>query len=356
MSDHGQAVLSYRPQVEAALSAFITGRRQAPSGGLAWNRDVAERLRTYATTGKLLRGCLVCYSYGLENEAAPTAAVLNTAVALELIHSSLLVHDDIIDRDDTRRGRPALHTQYSHLSEGQFQTDRQHFGNSMALCAGDMALFWAFGLLNAAPDDVPTSTALGGLFSRVLAAVCAGQMEDIYQGASSGRPSKQTIYSLMRCKTAAYSVALPLAAGAVLDGRPVNVQEQLYELGLAAGIIFQIRDDELGMFGQPRILGKPVGSDIREGKKTLLYYYLWRSASPNEKRYLKTVFGNAKASQADIITVQKALRRYGVRDRLKQDTDRLEQSARRLINRLPLSQTGRDKLRQVVAFCADRQL
>ena len=356
MSGSSSTVLSYQPQVRTALKAFIKDRQRSPDNGLAWSQDVNKRLQAFTTTGKLLRGCLVCYSYGLQGETVPTSAVLNTAIALELMHSALVIHDDIIDRDDTRRGRPAIHKQYSQLAHRQHQTDPQRFGDTMALCAGDMTLFMAFGLLGANAADRPTNAALNGLFSRALTAVCAGQMEDIYQGVSATRPSKETIYSIMRCKTAAYSVALPLAAGAVLAGQPARVQKQLYELGLAAGIIFQIRDDELGMFGQADELGKPVGSDIREGKKTLLYYYLWQAATAREKRHLKTVFGNAGASQGDIAAVQKILRRYGIPARLKQDVNRLERTAHRLINELPFSQKDRDKLRRMVAFCAARQL
>lgn len=356
MNEDINFILKYRPQVKAALETYLRGLRQSSNKNLVWNRDVTERLLTFATTGKLLRGCLVCYGYALDGEAEPAPAVLNTAIALELMHSALVIHDDVIDRDDTRRGQPAVHIQYKQLGSQQQLTDPQRFGEAMALCAGDMALFLALGVLRSAPAEAAAETAITGLFSRALADVCAGQMEDVYLGMSAGQPGKRAIYSVMRSKTATYSVALPLAAGAILAGQPAAKRQGLYELGLAAGIIFQIRDDELGALGQTHKLGKPVGSDIREGKKTLLHHYLWQAASTNEKRYFKTVFGNPGASQADIIAVQAALQRYDIPLRLKQDIDNLERTARRHIERLGITHAAQDKLRRMVAFCATRQV
>jgi geranylgeranyl diphosphate synthase type I len=349
------AVLNYQPVIKAALDKFIRQQESLPGGGLGWNKDIAERLQVYALNGKLLRGCLICYSYALESDAAPTEAVLNAAVTLELIHTALLIHDDLIDRDDLRRGQPALHRQYSQWADKRQLADPQRFGSNMALCAGDTALFWALGLLCAPANASAADTAIAKLFSQALTAVCAGQMEDIYMGMADVHPTKRAIYAVMRSKTAVYSVALPLAVGAVLAGQPAPIQRLLHAIGMDAGLIFQIRDDELGVLGQSSILGKPVGADIREGKKTLPYYYLLQATDSKEKRYLSTVFGNIEASQTDIARVQAILRRHNIPQYVKQDIARLEARANRRIDRLALNQTAQDKLRRLVAFCAARQ-
>lgn len=341
---------AYRPAVQKSLETYIKERLKAPSE-LPWQRDVLERLMTFAAAGKLLRGSLVCYSYDLcSGGASLPATVLDTAVALELAHASLLVHDDIIDQDELRRGQPALHRQYSQLS-GQAAPAGTHLGESLALCAGDMILLMAFELLGSIQSPVQLSDSL----ARELVSVCAGQMQDVYLTARPGPPSKRAIYAMMQAKSAGYSVAWPLLAGSRLAGQSATMQRRWYDLGTAAGTLFQIRDDELGVFGSIARLGKPVGSDIREGKQTLLRYYLWRSARAQERQQLSKIFGNPRASVADIDLVRQAMQHHQVSARLQADIERLKRDADRHIDQLRLSPTLKRELRQLVEFCAERE-
>lgn len=348
MKNRPAAVQSYKPIVLKSLRAYLEHHIQNHAGSLAWERDVAERLMTFATTGKLLRGSLVCYSYEVCGGKSLPASVLNAAIALELSHAALLIHDDIIDQDDRRRGRPAIHYQYRQLFRPQPMP--AHPGNSMGICAGDMTLLMAFEALGTAANS------LSALLARELMTVCAGQMQDVYATGSAERLTKRQIYALMQAKSAGYSVALPLMAGAVLAGRPATLQRQLYALGVAAGTMFQIRDDELGVLGQTDKLGKPVGADIREGKQTLLYYYLWQAVDLKERRRLAVIFGNPKASRTDIAAVQQMLLHYKIPDRLQTDLDRLERTASRHIRQLRLPQTRKQELHQLVQFCAKREV
>ena len=128
-------------------------------------------------------------------------------MALELIHSALLIHDDVMDNDDFRRGKPSLHAQYQAVGHKQGLSDRMRFGANMAICGADMCLFMAFGLLDGAPQTA------NKLFADILSEVCDGQMQDIYLQTQTAVPSKRSIYSLMKAKTASYSLSLPLAAG-----------------------------------------------------------------------------------------------------------------------------------------------
>jgi len=213
-----------------------------------------------------------------------------------------------------------------------------------------MVLFLAFEILAATEDKN-----LVELFAHELGTVCAGQMQDVYLGASPESPSKRAIYEIMRAKTATYSVALPLVAGAILAGQGAAIRRRLYDIGLAAGVIFQIRDDELGVFGQTASIGKPIGSDIREGKKTLLYYYLWQAAGATERERLATIFGNPQAAPADIDYVRQAMRGYKIPARLREDITKLERAAFGGIDKLKLDQTAKAELRHMVKFCAARK-
>jgi geranylgeranyl diphosphate synthase type I len=350
-------VTAYRPLVLEGLESFISKRRQL-LGGLTWSADVIDRLDKFTGGGKLLRGSLICYSYALCGDGSETSIpppVLNAATAIELIHAGLLMHDDIIDQDDLRRGQPAIHQQYRVLAGRQYLAEPSRLGENLGLCAGDMVLFLAFELL-ASAQSAAGGTALSELFVRELATVCAGQMQDIYLGASSKPSTKTDVYAVMRAKTATYSVALPLAAGAILAGQTAAMRRQLYAVGMAAGTMFQIRDDELGALGRSAEIGKPVGSDIREGKKTLLYYYLWRSVNAAERQRLQAIFGNQDADPADIAYVQKSMRRHNVPARLKEDIAKLDQTASSHINQLALVPKAKTELRQLVKFCAARKL
>jgi geranylgeranyl diphosphate synthase type I len=181
-------------------------------------------------------------------------------------------------------------------------------------------------------------------------------MQDVYLAASAGAPNKSAIYQVMRAKSASYSVAWPLRAGAILAGQSAVVQQRIYALGIAVGTLFQIRDDELGTFGSAAKLGKPVDSDIREGKKTLLYYYLWRAATAAERRRLHKIFGNPEANAGDILTVHRLLRQYRVRLRLQEDIDQLKHSAMRQIDQLNVPVAAQRELQQLVEFCAQREV
>jgi geranylgeranyl diphosphate synthase type I len=342
-------ILSHSTAVRRTLEDFFAGKRGSARPSMPWEGDLLQRLEPFATAGKLLRGCLVCFSYETFSGKPAGAEVLDAAAAIELAHSALLVHDDIMDDDALRRGEPAIHEQYRRMAEKKSLADAVHFGTSMALGAGDAALFLGMELLAGAPPEAQR------LFARQLAATCAGQMQDIYLESAGAMPSKEAIYELMATKTAAYTVALPLMLGAALAGQPDTALERLREAGTAAGIIFQIRDDELGVLGDTAKTGKPVGSDITEGKKTLLYYYLMKKAGKDEHSRLDGIFGNPRATQEDIDYVRKSVEDRGVRILLNGEISAFERQASAAIDGLDLSETHRKEFAQLVAFCGKRQ-
>ena len=342
-------ILAYGPVLRAELRTFIKSKQAEVTRSNSWQGDFLDKLLPFATAGKLLRGSLVCFSYELFAGLPPDAAVIRTAEALELIHSGLLIHDDVMDGDDFRRGQPSLHRQYQVFADKNGLAESARFGSNMAICGADICLFFAFGLLPSEREVV------GDLFTRMLAEVCDGQMQDIYLQSRPATPSKRVIYDLMKTKTAAYTISLPLAAGAALAGQPPAVLRQLRQIGDAAGMIFQIRDDELGVMGDTGSTGKPVGADIREGKKTLIYYYLMQKCSAGESRQLKVIFGNPELTQDDIAVVQRLIARHRIPRLLNAEIGRLEKQALRTLEKLNLSKSDKGELKSLVAFCAKRQ-
>jgi len=265
-------VLAHAAAVDAAVRAEVgalADRLRAIDPALA---PAAAALSDAADGGKRLRGALVVWSFLAHADAAATAgtdrgevdadAVMGAAVAVELVHLSALVHDDVIDRSDTRRGRPSLHARFA---AGRTAEHGQH----VAILLGDV-------LLAAAPDPLRSCAvdpvALGfahAALVRLQVEVMAGQFLDVdaAAGRSASRARALTIATL---KSGRYSVSRPLELGALLAGVAPERAATLLTVGDPLGVAFQLRDDLLGVFGDPALTGKPAGSDLVEGKRTVL--------------------------------------------------------------------------------------
>lgn len=345
----------YRSLVKKGLGEFILGKQKKDHTPTDWLADFYDRLEDFSDSGKLLRGCLVCYSYNICSGLKPNEKVIETAVAMELVHSGLLIQDDVMDQDELRRGLPAIHLQYAHQGEKYSLSEPYNFGVNMAICAGDIAVFLAYEALSQSISNPDADREIQKLFSLTLADVCGGQMQDLFQQESTEAPDKDMIIELMRAKTASYSLALPLSLGAVLAGSTKQTRDNLYKMGIHAGIIFQIRDDELGIFGDTQKLGKPVGADIIKCKKTLLYYYLHKACHEDERIKLNFIFGNEAADLSDIKYVQDVMIRHKIPALIKKDIDTLKKSALSSIGSLDSSKKVKTELEKLVEYCAARQ-
>lgn len=347
-------ILSYNAAIRAKLEAFIRTRQSDAGPELPWTDDLLERLLPFATAGKLLRGSLVCFSYEAFSVKPPNKDVIEAAAALELTHSALLIHDDIMDNDTLRRGKPSLHRQYVTLAGQETLAEPDHFGMSMAMCGGDTALFMAFEILAGSSAEQPIRGNVQRLFNEQLVKTCAGQMQDLYLEARPDMPSKKAIYELMKHKTASYTLALPLTMGAALAEQSEATLKTLQAIGADTGVIFQIRDDELGVMGETGKTGKPVGADIIEGKKTLLYYHLLKQCDTAERKKAKAIFGNPAAGHNDIRYIQKLVRGRGVTSLLNNEISRLEARAFNNIGNLPLPEKTKKIFMELVRFCGNR--
>ncbi|MFW0792868.1 polyprenyl synthetase family protein [Gordonia sp. CPCC 205515] len=203
---------------------------------------------------------------------------LRVAASLELIQACALIHDDIIDRSDTRRGHPTMHRVFEadHRDRG-WAGDAGHHGASAAILMGDLALAWADDLVHGhhpggdsgEPDPRPLPAPVGRVWSAMRTEVLGGQYLDIVNE-SSGDETTASALRVMEFKTAAYTVARPLELGATLASAPSSLITALRSVGHDLGVAFQLRDDLLGVFGDPVRTGKPSGDDLIAGKRTAL--------------------------------------------------------------------------------------
>jgi geranylgeranyl diphosphate synthase type I len=331
------------------LRNFLIQRRTSVSKVNQWGDDVMDRLEGFAGQGKMLRGGLVIEAarmFGRETDEA----VLAAGAAMELVHASLLIHDDIMDRDVLRRGQPTMWAQYQRLGETQGVDRSTDFGQAMAMCVGDLGFFMAVQLLSQTQDK---AAAMVHVFGRELPPCCYAQMEDVALSLSTAEPSKEQILSVYKYKTARYTFSLPLAVGAILAGADEILVEQLENFGEQLGILFQIKDDELGLFGDEAEIGKPVGSDVIENKKTLLRYYLFTLANPSQRQELGLVFGH-DLSVEQLDWVRELVRELGIDVLITTQVDELIAECQLLIDQLDVAAEHKQFFSQLVEYTINR--
>lgn len=204
-------------------------------------------------------------------DATPDPQSLLTAIsAMEFIQACALIHDDIIDQSDTRRGSPTTHRRFTaQHCEHAWAGESQHYGTSQAILTGDLALAWADDMFGMSGISAQALRASRGPWRAMRTEVIAGQILDVTLEAN-GSESVEDSLKVIEYKTASYTVARPLHIGAALVGADEAVVNTLRQIGQDIGEAFQLRDDQLGVFGKPEITGKPSGDDLRTGKRTAL--------------------------------------------------------------------------------------
>lgn len=254
---------------------------------------------------------------GGPDRGAEAAAALRACAALELIQSCALVHDDVMDGSLRRRGRPTVHVAFSeaHRARG-LAGDRRRYGESMAVLVGDLALVWADDMLDDALSGTPARIRVREPWQAMRTEIMAGQFLDI-QSQAERDDSESTALRVDRLKTAAYSVERPLQFGAAMAGADPALVGALRAYGADVGIAFQLRDDLLGVYGEPETTGKPVGDDLREGKRTLLVSLGLRHARERADRRseeaILSALGTPGLTAADVRVLAVLLEGLGAR-------------------------------------------
>lgn len=269
------AVASERQnQVDAVLGRFFSlAKKRAAALGAEYETLWSE-LEASTIGGKRFRPRMVFAAYeslgGTDLEAAACVGA-----AFELLHTALIVHDDVIDRDFVRRGQPNLAGSYRDraLAEGGAAHDAEHRGISAAVIAGDLALFNAYRLIDRSGVSGAVRARLVEVMDDALFASAAGELIDVDYSFAPQVPLVDDILAMERLKTAVYSFECPLQAGAILAGGSEETVRTLGDFGREMGIAYQIVDDLLGVFGTEAETGKTTIGDLREGKRTVLIAY-----------------------------------------------------------------------------------
>jgi geranylgeranyl diphosphate synthase type I len=350
-------VRTLRPRLERVLDEHLERQRAMLHDQGLELLQLVDAAADLLAGGKRLRPAF-CY-WGWRGAGAPDEdAVVAAAASLELFHAAALIHDDLIDDSDTRRGMPSAHRRFARVHEmSGWRGDPARFGQAAALLLGDLCLGWSDELLNS--SGLPEAGLRRGrpIFERMRTELIAGQFLDVHEQASGAlEPVGQAMRALrvIRYKSAKYSVEHPLVLGGALAGGTERLLVSYSRYGLALGEAFQLRDDILGVFGDPERTGKPAGDDLREGKRTLLVAYALERATPTQVEAVGTLLGNPALSPAGVDAFREILIETGALQRVEALIDTQVATASAALAEAPVAAEAREPLAELIVAATVR--
>lgn len=322
--------------VNAHLSAFFQSKSAQVSAFSPHASELVDAVRDLTMRGGKRFRCLVLYAgYRAAGGPPEPATLLDLGASIELLQSYLLIQDDWMDDDSERRGGPSVHT-----ALGLRRNDPK-LGASLAILASDLGCGFAFELLHRSAIALPRSAEVLACFTRMHTEVVAGQQLDLLE-----YPEVERTHDL---KAGSYTVRGPLQLGALSADASAEQLAALDRFGRPLGIAFQLRDDVLGTFGDPRVTGKPAGHDLREGKNTSLVREARALLDQEAWARLDRVLGNAGATAAELQAAAHTLEACGARARVEAQLAALANDAERVLAAAPLAAEGVAMLRELLA-------
>ena len=345
----------FRAGVQQTLDSFVASQYDvlAPLGGDATR--LLDQARTTVTGGKRFRAAFCWWghqAYAARDQGpVDEAALLRACSALELLHASALVHDDVIDASDTRRGNPATHVVFtSEHAASQWRGDAAQFGLAGAILLGDLLQAWADEMLRRSGFAVSLVAPALELFDLCRTEVIAGQFLDVSVQAR-GFADVATAMTVLRFKSAKYSIERPLHIGATLAG--ATDLAPLSHFGLPLGEAFQLRDDLLGVYGDPAETGKPAGDDLVEGKRTVLVALALQHASRADAELLDRSLGT-ELSPAEVERLRSIITDSGAQAEVEKMIVELGTQALEALDAAPIDDRARSVLRDLAAAATQR--
>ena len=333
----------YKKKVEDELKKFFENKKKNVENPLL--RNAVETIEEYTLRGgKRIRAILMILGYkmfGGEGEE-----IVRAASSLELIQSYLLIHDDIMDESELRRGKKTVHKIYEelHLYRG-FGGNPRRFGENMGIIAGDLANSYAFEILTESnfPDNLKVEAIK--YLNMVIEYTGYGQIIDVYSPLLDSF-GEEDILLLHKYKTARYTIEGPLIMGSILAN---SYTPEISDFAIPIGIAFQLKDDILGLFGSEEKIGKPVTSDLAEGKKTLLILKAIELGTEEEKRIIMEALGNPAVTMEQLEKVRNIVRRRS----LKYSQDMAEKLVREGKEALRKMNVKNEDMKNLLEWLAD---
>jgi geranylgeranyl diphosphate synthase type I len=317
----------FTASVTDRLMAFLGTQRDLVEQISADAVSMMERITELTRGGKRLRPLFAYWGARSVGGAVDFDSLASVGASLELFQAAALIHDDLIDRSDTRRGGPSVHRRFEaqHRDAG-YALDPEEFGKAAALLAGDLALSLSEQLFRASA----TTWRARELFDEMRTQVMIGQYLDVLEEQCGPERSPQDALEaalrVVRYKSAKYSVENPVLIGAAHAGADEALLTRLSDVALPLGVAFQLRDDELGVFGDPATTGKPAGDDLREGKRTVLVAMTLDRTDDEAKHLVQSSLGDTGLDDAVVERIRGIMRACGAFDThealIEQETQR----------------------------------
>lgn len=305
-----------RDRVQQTLTEFIAEHREIMVDISVDTLPLVQSLEDLVSGGKRLRPAFAYWGY-LASGGQDSEAILRACAALEFLQACALIHDDVMDNSDTRRGAPAVHKQFEAIhSDSNWLSDGPRFGAGAAILIGDLALSWADELIFTSGLTSDELARANEIYHVMRTELMAGQYLDLLEQVR-GEISVERSSTVIRFKSAKYTIERPLLMGAAIANAPQSTLNALSSYGLALGEAFQLRDDLLGVFGDTQTTGKPSGDDLREGKQTMLIAKARELASAQQIALIDSKLGNPNLTEHEVSQIQEVLTNCGAQQEIE---------------------------------------
>ncbi len=303
--------------------------------------------------GKRARPMLVLQGYKAAG-GKDSQKIMRAAIGIELIHVSLLVHDDIMDRDDMRHGVNAIHAHFAAHANKTFGTNLDddqaaHFGVSTGINAGVYCYALGVELISSTELDPDIITRVITNIQKTIRQTGLGQFQDIIMG-HLDQVSEKEVLAMYKNKTARYSFENPLHVGAILAGSDDDFCTQLSSYALPLGIAFQMQDDILGIYGDQQKTGKSVGSDIAEGKQTYLVVKAYAKANQSQKKKLDSLLGKQDITQQEVESFRDVISEIGVGTQVQEEMDNHLNDAYKALDKINMEAQAKEFLGNLITY------
>lgn len=346
----------FKEKIEKLLEKYLTEQTEKAEKVSPYCGEMLNNVKDMTMRGgKRIRAAILYYSYlafgGKDKERA-----MKVAMSMELMQTYLLVHDDIIDSDDMRRGGLSMHKTYENICEERYagKTNPKSFGNSVAILAGDVACALSNKIIAESGFSdrsvVRAIIELNHMYTKEVNGEFLDTLSELRDDIA-----KEDVILTHQLKTVPYTFDSPLKIGAMLAGANDKTIEKINEYTVPLGVAFQIQDDILGMFGTEEKLGKPVTSDLREGKRTLLVLDALMKASESEKQIISSALGNKRINISDVNKVRQIIRDTGALEKSQDTATAFVKESMSALDKLKLKKEGKEFLLGIAEYMIKRE-
>jgi geranylgeranyl diphosphate synthase type I len=351
---------SLREQVEAELQDFLTAQSNYFTSIAPELKPAATSLSAFVINGGKRFRPLFAAVGAIGAGSNLSQSEIRAFSSLELLQACALVHDDLMDASDTRRGEPAIHKLFESMhSAEKYQGSATQFGLSASVLIGDLALIWSDQMLNSSGISKDSLLAALNVHDEMRVELIAGQYLDVFEQARGTQSVAQAL-NIARYKSAKYTIERPLHLGAAIAMPDATKRAQIVsiysEFGLPLGEAFQLRDDLLGVFGDPKVTGKPAGDDLREGKRTVLMAMTHDRISGAAEAEFMQQFGNHDISESAIARLQEIISETGAAMHVEDLIEELTSTALEALNRDEIVPQARELLTEMAIIATKRNM